>query len=172
MKVNPIQNYYYSNKSFKGSIDKSIIDYLKSVENQHKTNQSAYYHRYKVRNDEFITEVESFMSKTNENTLLTLAKWPYKNEDNQELAQLIFKDTKTGTKILADEFIVPNTGKKGSREIFLMPVTMAFEKLPNGSYSGIPSEALFQWGKSLISEVTPEEVDLALKNKINHQTFS
>ena len=34
MRINPILNNYNSNSSFKGSIDKSLVNYIKSAEKQ------------------------------------------------------------------------------------------------------------------------------------------
>ena len=101
MRINPILNNYNSNSSFKGSIDKSLVNYIKSAEKQQTV-------RLKPAKDcdKFLGLMEQFMKETSDSTILTTEKAICKTTGLQ-LYRLFFKDTKTGVKIAADDFVFP-----------------------------------------------------------------
>ena len=148
MRINPILNNYNSNSSFKGSIDKSLVNYIKSAEKQ----QTVRLKPAKVC-DNFLGLMEQFMKETSDSTILTTEKAISKTTGLQ-LYRLFFKDTKTGAKIAADDFVFP------AAKTFEPEKSLAFFA-DKSSYSA--SFNLDVWARLINIVSSPKEVDLALK---------
>ena len=148
MRINPILNNYNSNSSFKGSIDKSLVNYIKSAEKQQTV-------RLKPAKDcdNFLGLMEQFMKETSDSTILTTEKAICKTTGLQ-LYRLFFKDTKTGAKIAADDFVFP------AAKTFEPEKSLAFFA-DKSSYSA--SFNLDVWARLINIVSSPKEVDLALK---------
>lgn len=149
MRINPILNNYNSNSSFKGSIDKSLVNYIKSAEKQQTV-------RLKPAKDcdKFLGLMEQFMKETSDSTILTTEKAGICKTTGLQLYRLFFKDTKTGAKIAADDFVFP------AAKTFEPEKSLAFFA-DKSSYSA--SFNLDVWARLINIVSSPKEVDLALK---------
>ena len=149
MRINPILNNYNSNSSFKGSIDKSLVNYIKSAEKQ----QTVRLKPAKVC-DNFLGLMEQFMKETSDSTILTTEKAGICKTTGFQLYRLFFKDTKTGAKIAADDFVFP------AAKTFEPEKSLAFFADKSG-YSALFN--LDVWARLINIISSPKEVDLALK---------
>lgn len=146
MRINPILNNYNSNSSFKGSIDKSLVNYIKSAEKQ----QTVRLKPAKVC-DNFLGLMEQFMKETSDSTILTTEKAEIRG---LQLYRLFFKDTKTGVKIAADDFVFP------AAKTFEPEKSLAFFADKSSSSALLNLDV---WARLINRISSPKEVDLALK---------
>ena len=160
MRINPILNNYNSNSSFKGSIDKSLVNYIKSAEKQQTV-------RLKPAKDcdKFLGLMEQFMKETSDSTILTTEKAGICKTTGLQLYRLFFKDTKTGVKIAADDFVfLADKISETKNENTLTHLTDDLLLYKNdGKCDSFASMMLDIWARLINRFSSPKEVDLALK---------
>ena len=165
MQIQPIQQTQnYRNNNFKGSVDKPVKEYLVNLQ---KSREGSILSEHVKKNcNAFLESIEAFMAKTNKNTILTVTQ-PKVDEFGNPYHGLKFRDTETGSEILADEFVVPATAGRSEKKVELNPLQIFLAKHIDGSYQDCVMW-LKQWVRMLSEFSSPEEVDLALKAQKNN----
>lgn len=161
MKINPISNNYNSNSSFKGSIDKPLVNWVKALEQQES--HLKFGTLTKKNCDKFLNTMEKFMAKTSDTIILTAEKTKICENTGHQLHGLFFKDIKTEAKIVADNFVVPATKTTESKNVSILLFDNLILEKYYGKLSSFSLVILNQWATIINKISSPEEVDLALK---------
>ena len=179
-------NYNKNNKDiqFKGTIDKSVTNYLKTVrkdliktQSKSKTFGVTTLKEAKEAIGNIMTRLKAVMSQTSDDTALILKK-TRKTLFGEELGELRFKDMKTGTEMSAYTIDRPNTFSSPKEKIKIAnPFEVTIKPAPNNfiarmfgirgrheSTTGI--QRIDTWSKNLREKVEPLEIDRALGHQI------
>ena len=181
--VNNYSKVNYNKQSFRGSIDKSLLNYLKEVKSDVIKAKGASVFGKDVtprpenvvaaKNliSEVLPKLHEFMAKTHPNTKLVL-----KSNYAGKIRELYFKNTKLGAEIrgynpyagvIGSGEVTPsgvglkkpeNIKERSFDDLFFYTVT-----LPHG-IAGLKD--LSEWTNSLVSYINPKKIDNAIFNKM------
>ena len=171
MKINNLQPYSYNN-TFKGTVDKSLIEYTKLISDSAKYTPKKMELVNKTIN-QILTRLQTFMLKTSKKTTLFLEESNIRFTDicDQALYSLYFKNSKYNTKVRAhrpDFTIKDSTPMISQNGIRIVSPTLYGQ---NAKYTGLAFQyydkievennlsELDNWSKELVKNVNPEELD-------------
>jgi len=178
---NNVQN---NNVQFKGTIDKSVTNYLKEVRKdiiKTKKNDKLFgldtIKETKEAISNIMTRLKAFMSQTNEETTLILKKTKTTSK-GEGISELRFKDNNTSAEISACTIIQPKMGKIPPKiiDVFFPPLEITTKPASDsivGELFGLRGrhthtrelQQMDTWSKNLTDKVHPTIVDIALHKK-------
>ena len=181
--VNNYSSANYNKQSFRGSVDKSLLRYLKEVKSDviktkggssYTKNPTPFPENIKAAKNlisEVLPKLHEFMAKTHPDTKLVL-----KLNGAGKTRELYFKNTKLGAEIRGynpysgvigcGEVSTKGVGLKkpeNIKEREVLDFIFSSQTQPH-SISGL--EDLLKWTNSLISYINPKKVDNAIFNKM------